>query len=250
MWDRGWVVRARASPGSPLGCSWPCWYTSQQHSLGLQDQSKPIWRRVSCVILGVGDPSLGPLPGRPFISSSARPFTQLLPGSSRGRGSLGKDLTLDEAVEGASHWLQTLVPFWLRPVKASPCSSISFWFPTLANVRQQVGCSQNIFRSPPERARFLRFCAMLHWPQRVCAGHAWVRGSVALVARWPASSRGALGSRGPGHPSSSPRRGPATWAARLSSMWAGGRAGGRERPPPAGPLGPQALTRSAPAGGR
>lgn len=27
--------------------------------LGLQDQSKPIWSRASCVILGVGDPSLG-----------------------------------------------------------------------------------------------------------------------------------------------------------------------------------------------
>lgn len=52
----------------------------------------------------------GPLPGRPFISSSARPFTQLLAGSSRGRGSWGTDLTLDEAGEGVSHWLQTLVP--------------------------------------------------------------------------------------------------------------------------------------------
>lgn len=40
----------QVSPGSPLGCFWPCWCTSQQHSPGLQDQSKPIWRRVSCVI--------------------------------------------------------------------------------------------------------------------------------------------------------------------------------------------------------
>lgn len=46
--------------------------------------------------------------------------------------------------------------------------------------------------------------------------------------QWPASSRAALGSRGPGHPSSFPRRVPATWAARLSSMWAGGR--GRHPP--------------------
>lgn len=40
------VVRARVSPGSPLGCSWPSWYAgwcaSQRHTLGLEDQSKPI----------------------------------------------------------------------------------------------------------------------------------------------------------------------------------------------------------------
>lgn len=170
----------------------------------------------------------GPLPGRSFISSSARPFTQLLPGSSRGRGSLGTDLTLDEAGEGVSHRLQTLVPCWLSPVKASPCSSISFCFRTWASVRQQVGCADN-FLEPWERARFVRVCAMQHRPPRVCAGHAWVRGSVARVAQWPASSRGALGSRGPGHLSSFPRRvsepEPEPGAARLSGMGAGGGSG-------------------------
>lgn len=95
--------------------------------LGLQDQSKPIWRRVSCVILGVGDPSLGPLPGRPF-SSSARLFTGLLPGSSGARGSLGTDLTLDEAregrVTGCKHWF-----LFGETGQSRARRSISVWFP-------------------------------------------------------------------------------------------------------------------------
>lgn len=52
------VVRARVSPGSPLDCSWPSWYAgwcaSQRHTLGLEDQSKPIYRTVSHVFVGMG----------------------------------------------------------------------------------------------------------------------------------------------------------------------------------------------------
>lgn len=52
------VVRARVSPGSRLGCSWPSWYAGwyagQRHTLGLEDQSKPIYRTVSHVIVGMG----------------------------------------------------------------------------------------------------------------------------------------------------------------------------------------------------
>lgn len=58
MWDQRRVLTARVSPGSPLSCSRPCWYTRQQHIPGLQDQFKPIWRRVSWVILGMGELSL------------------------------------------------------------------------------------------------------------------------------------------------------------------------------------------------
>lgn len=59
MWDQRRVLKARVSPGSPLSCSRPCWYARQQHIPGLQDQFKPIWRRVSWVILGMGELSLG-----------------------------------------------------------------------------------------------------------------------------------------------------------------------------------------------
>lgn len=217
-------MRARVSPGSPLGCSWPCWYTSQQHSPGLQDQSKSIWRRVSCVILGVGDPSLGPLPGRPFISSSARPFTQLLPGSSRGRGSLGTDLTLDEAGEGASHWLQTLVPFWLRPVEARPRSSISSG--SHCGQCEATGrlFSDN-FLEPYVKAPFCQFlcnaalAATRVRRSRLGPGFGGPGGSVASVLSW--SSR----AQGPGPPLllSAPRPGDLGGPAVLH---AGGRAGG------------------------
>lgn len=115
----------------------------------------------------------------------------------------------------------------VRPVKACPCCSSvsSFWFPPFANVRQQVGCTLIMSSNPKSRPAFLSFCAVQHWTRRVHSGRAWVESLVALAAQWPASSRGALGSRGLGFPSF-PYRLQEIWAAALSSLRAGGRTGG------------------------
>lgn len=227
----GWLWAGGGWWAEPLRCKMP----------KLQPPLTPIlesWQGTprACDSLSASAPQLSGLASLgPSISTPAPPKPQ-------GPRRLDAMATASLQPAGAaSLWQPT---FRLRPVKASPCSSISSWFPASAHVRQQVGCTRRIFWSPTERVRFVRVCATRHWPPRVCAGHAWVRGSVALGARWPASSRAALGSRGPGHPSSFPRRVPATWAARLSSMWAGG---GGTLPRP---LWPQALTRSSPAGGR
>ena len=131
-----------------------------------------------------------------------------------------------------------------KHVPAAAASILSGFLPPFAKVRQQVSCTQILSSNPKSQPRFLSFCAIQRWPRRVCEGHAWVQGSVVSVAQWPASSRGALGSRGPGCP-------PPFRAAALSSLRAGGQTCGLAGTGPScGPLWPRALTRSAPAGGR
>lgn len=142
--------------------------------------------------------------------------------------------------------------FSLRPSQSKSPQHNFFHFPPWAKVRQQVGHTQRISSNPRERARFVSSCAIRPRPRRVWAVHGWVRGSVASVARWPASSRGGLGCRGPGRPAPSPCSVPATPATPSSSMpapllaWACGRGTLRTRRCGHG----RSLTRSAPAGGR
>ena len=93
-----------------------------------------------------------------------------------------------------------------KHVPAAAASILSGFLPPFAKVRQQVSCTQILSSNPKSRPRFLSFCAIQRWPRRVCEGHAWVQGWVVSVAQWPASSRGALGSRGPGCPASFPGR--------------------------------------------